>query len=510
MRAISADQLHSSLQDPVLQGISFLNEVMDRYPDAISFAPGAPHAHTFEDFDPSGCIARYQSYLRDELRLSPAQITKRLYQYGPARGLINELLAAALQVDQQISVRPQDLVVTVGAQEGMLLVLRALCRDAHDQVALVNPSFVGIRGAARLLDVATWPVSEAVGGDGVDCEALAKLCVDVRRRGERIRVLYVAPDFANPSGTQMSLAARHELLQLARAHDFFILEDNAYGFTAEKEEELPSLKALDQCGGIPTGRVIYLGTCAKICLPGVRVGFVVADQAVQREGREIGVLADELAALKSMVSVNTSPLCQAMVGGLILQNGGSLAAIGQRKAQLYRRNLKALLKALDRHLGMAAQAHGQEGIVIAGAVGGDLAGAVSSTSVDSSGRPRLCWNQPRGGFFVRMQLPIPVTEELLHVSASRYGVLWTPMNGFYLNDCGKNELRLSCSYLDPQQIDLGVQRLADFLRDPAVAALPASVALGTGASSPEATEHAVVSDAETTPAFGSLSHPQPL
>lgn len=451
MKAIAPDQLHSSLQDPALHGINFLNEIMDRYPEAISFAPGAPHSQTLEGFNAGACIARYEEYLRDEVGLSPAQINKRLHQYGPARGLINELLAKALQTDQQIRARPRDIVVTVGAQEGMFLVLRALCRDARDIVAVVNPSFVGIRGAARILDIRTQPVPETEDGQGLDTSAMAQLCIDARVRGERVRAIYVAPDFANPSGSLMTLTARQQLLQLADEHDFLILEDNAYGFTGELGSKLPTLKALDQRNLTPSGRVIYLGTCAKICLPGLRLGFVVADQPVFREDAEATVLADDIATLKSMVSVNTSPLCQAMVGGLILQHGGSLDAIGQRNAQLYRRNLKVLLDALQRHLGLSGR---------------------SEQPASYTHIPKLHWNQPHGGFFVRMQLPVPVTDALLHLSASRYGVLWTPMSVFHLDGGGQNELRLSCSYLDPQQIDAGVQRLAAFLRDPAVSALP--------------------------------------
>lgn len=445
LQPIALNQLHSSLEDPVLDGINFLNEVMDLYPTAISFAPGAPHAETLRGFDPAACIERYREHLRDVDGLAPAAIDKRLYQYGAARGLINDILAGALRIDQQIHARPRDIVVTVGAQEGMLLVLRALCRDPGDLLAVVNPSFIGIRGAARILDIPTLPIPEAADGRGVDAEALAQACIETRSQGRRVRALYVASDFANPSGTRMSLAARQELLRLADAHDFLILEDNAYGFTAEDAAALPTLKALDQRGPLSTGRVVYLGTCAKICLPGLRLGFVVADQPVRRGSGEAGVLAEELATIKSMVTVNTSPLCQAMVAGLILQHGGSLDAVGRSKAALYRRNLRVLLEALDRHLG-----------------------AEAGTA--------LHWNCPEGGFFVRMQLLVPVTPELVHLSARRHGVLWMPMSGFFLDGGGQNELRLSCSYLDPRQIDQGVQRLAAFLRDPDVGVLPAAAA----------------------------------
>ena len=69
------------------------------------------------------------------------------------------------------------------------------------------------------------------------------------------------------------------------------------------------------------------------------------------------------------------------------------------------------------------------------------------------------------GFFVRMRIPVPADVGLLELSASEYGVLWTPLSPFYLGHTGVYDLRLSCSCVDPDQIELGVVRLARFLRD---------------------------------------------
>jgi (S)-3,5-dihydroxyphenylglycine transaminase len=185
------------------------------------------------------------------------------------------------------------------------------------------------------------------------------------------------------------------------------------------------LKALDT-----EGRVIHIGTFAKICFPGARVGYVVADQRVGAGER---LLADELARLKSMVTVNTSPLSQAVIGGMLLEHGGSLAGLSARKSEFYRRSLSHLLAALDRHL--------------------------------PDGLPAgISWNRPEGGFFVRVRLPVPADLDLLETSSARYGVLWTPMAPFFLDSAGDFQLRLSCSYLDPDTIEEGVRRLADFLK----------------------------------------------
>lgn len=422
--------LHGALADPVFDSISFLNEIMDRYPRAISFAPGAPYAGFFDELDVAACLRRYTAYLADIKGRTPAQINKLLYQYGPARGVISELLAEALRQDEQIEVAPESVVVTVGCQEALLLVLRALCAGSGDALAVVNPCFAGIAGAARLLDMPIVAIDETP--DGIDFAALEQACRDARVQGGQVRALYVAPDFSNPSGAILGLDARHRLLALAAQEDFLLLEDNAYGFTAAPGHALPTLKALDR-----EQRVVYLGTCAKTCMPGVRVGFVVADQQVALGNGKTGLLADELATLKSMVTVNTSPICQAIVGGMLLEHGGSIAALSHGKAALYRDNLAYLLDALERHLG-------------------------------SGNHAAIRWNRPAGGFFVRVRIPAVADTRLLTYCAAEYGVLWTPMSFFHLGRAGDHELRLSCSYLDPQQIDEGVKRLARFLCDPRV------------------------------------------
>lgn len=424
--ALDRSHLHSSLTDPLLSAVEFLNEVMRRYPDAISFAPGAPHPDTYSDLDVERFIRRFLDHAGAEWGHTPSAARRLLYEYGPSRGLINGLVADLLRHDRQVHTSPEAVVITVGAQEAMLLVLRALIRGDDDLLAVADPCYVGMTGTARLLGVEVVPVAERE--HGPDLAALRAACRMARRSGRRVRACYVAPDFSNPGGNHMDLAHRRELLELAEAEDFLVIEDSVYGFTAAEDEELPCLKALDRgC------RVVHIGTFAKVCFPGARVGYVVADQPVRCEGARTTLLADELARLKTMVTVNTSPLSQAVVAGMLLEHGGSLAAVCRARSGLYRRNLAHLLDELD--------------------------------GLRDQGLPRgVEWNRPTGGFFVRMRLPIRVDDELLALSAAEYGVLWTPMAAFHLGSGGDRVLRLSCSYLDAEDITAGVARLGTFLR----------------------------------------------
>jgi DNA-binding transcriptional MocR family regulator len=421
--------LHGSLNDPLLDSMNFLNEVTGRYPDAISFAPGRPHEEHFDVATIADYLGAYTDHLRRDRGLDPAAVSRTLFQYGRTNGIIHELIAATLHNDEDLRVAPEALVVTVGCQEGMLLALRALIRDSGDVLLVSSPCYVGIAGAARILDVPMELVPE--GPDGPDPAAVRAACARVRASGRRPRALYVVPDFANPSGTNMSLTGRQHLLAAAAEQDLLILEDNPYGFFSRTGTTRPTLKRLD------TGqRVIYLGSFAKTCLPGARVGYVVADQRVRAPDGGVRLLADELSKIKSMTTVNTPSITQALVGGMLLRYGCRLRQANADRIALYRAKLETLLAALDRHF-------------------------------PEPGRARLGidWNRPDGGFFLVLTVPFTADDRALVRCAEQYQVLWTPMSYFYLDGGGANQLRLSCSYLPVSQIDEGIRRLRRFVTD---------------------------------------------
>ena len=421
------DEIHRSLRDPALDSINFLNEVIDQYPQAISFAPGAPFASLFDDLNVANYIERFEGYLAQEKFLSARQIKKLLFQYGPSKGVINDLIAKSLQIDENITTSAESVVMTVGCQEAIVLALRALFTSKSDILAVINPSFAGIMGAASILDIDKVPVNEL--GHSIDWRGLAHHCELAKQQGKKVKALYVAPDYSNPSGKVLSFQDRKKLLEYAQQYDFVILEDNAYGFTAESVVRMPTLKSLDV-----NRKVIYLGTCAKTCMPGIRIGFAVADQTVATKTGELSLLADVMATIKSMITVNTPPVCQAIVAGMLLENGGSLNQISDDKARLYRSNLTCLLDELDKELGPEKEAL------------------------------KIDWNVPDGGFFICMNLPIKADLALLKQSAQDYQVLWTPMSFFSLNELGSHQIRLSCSFVTHEQIKEGVKRLAQFLR----------------------------------------------
>ncbi|MEV8015627.1 PLP-dependent aminotransferase family protein [Streptomyces sp. NPDC086554] len=420
--------LHTSLDSPVIESMNFLNEVAQRFPKALSLAAGRPYEGFFDTADMHRHLRVFEEYLLSENDGDVTRTRRTLLQYGRTKGIIHGLIAKNLSVDENIEVDPESVVVTVGCQEALFLTLRALRRSEEDVLLAPMPCYVGATGAAELADMRVLPVKESA--DGIDLDDLVRVAEEAKAAGLRPRACYVVADFANPSGVSLSRDARESLLRLADEHDFLVLEDNPYGiFQATGIEPLPTLKSLDR-----DRRVVYLGSFAKTGLPGARIGFVVADQQVATAGGRSELFADQLAKIKSMLTVNTSPVAQAVIGGKLLENDCSLRAANVRETELYQGNLRHLVKELERNF-------------------------------PEGSRPEVTWNTPAGGFFVVVTVPFPVDDELLEHSARRHRVLWTPMHHFYGDGRPRRQIRLSFSYLSPGDISVGVDRLAEFIRE---------------------------------------------
>ncbi len=413
--------------------MNFLNEVTFRYPDAISFAPGRPYDGFFDTEQIFTYIRTYLDHLAAEGN-SPGQIRSALFQYGPTAGQIRELIARSLRDDENVDVPAESIVVTVGCQEAMLLVLRAVIAGPQDVFLVSSPCYVGITGAAKLLDIDVTEVEERE--NGFRCADLDAAIRAELARGRRPRAFYVVPDHSNPTGTTMPMETRHELLELASRHDILIVEDSPYRMVSPAPH-LPALKSLDQ-----QRRVIHLGSFSKTAFPGARVGFVVADQLVTGAAGHVSLLADALVKIKSMVTVNTPPVSQAVIAGMLLTCHGRVSELNVEAAAYYANAMKATLRRLDQCFPAERRA----------ALG-------------------VRWNEPEGGFFLTMRVPFTAGNKELTRSAEDFGVIWTPMSYFYPHGGGDRSIRLSISYLTEEDITDGIARLARFIeaeagRDP--------------------------------------------
>lgn len=416
--------------------MNFLNEVVLRYPRAVSFAPGRPAEQHFDVERSLEKAALYVDYRSAATGKPRGAVFADLGQYNRTNGIINDLVARQLALDEGIVADPAAIVVTCGAQEGMALLLLGLFEPGRDVLLASDPTYIGITGLAKIMGIGLRPIPS--GPDGLDPEAVAAAAREVRATGANPRAVYDIPDFNNPMGTRMPLAARRRLLDVAHEEGLLVIEDNPYGMFSYDGPPSPTLKSMDE-----RGDVIYMGSFSKTLYPGLRLGYLVCGQAaLPAGGGEPAALAEELSKVKSLTTVTTPPLLQAIAGGILLENGGSLKPLMEAKLPFYRANRNRMVTCLQERFG-------RDGL---------LAGSVA-------------WNRPEGGFFLTVDLPFEFTDEMLWSCARDYGVIVCPMPFFSVaSDAAgrtgrERQIRLSFSYVTPDEIEEGIARLARFVHD---------------------------------------------
>ncbi|WJY14206.1 PLP-dependent aminotransferase family protein [Pectobacteriaceae bacterium CE90] len=408
-----------------LNAMRFLNEVIERYPGAISFASGRPSEINAQPEKWSHYIALFSQYLADERQKSLEEIGKLLGQYGDTRGIINPLLARQLSQDEGITLPPEEILVTNGAQEGMVICLDTLFSPDRDVLLVTDPAYIGITGAARIKGIEV--VYIECDNEGPQLTALESSINRIVAAGKRACALYTIPDFSNPCGRTLSLVRRKALLSFCYAQGLLVLEDSPYRLFDYAQRQQPTLLALDN-----HGVVIHIGTFAKTLCPGVRIGYLACRTRVSR-GEKLTPLIDDMTRVKSFISVNTSPIAQAIVGGYLLENHCSLTGVMHEVKERYREKRDRLLQSL--------------------------------THFFSDGGGRLSWAIPEGGFFLNITLPCNLTMGDVERCAAEFGVIAVPTSMFSASDSYDNVLRLSFSYVENERIEEGVHRLSHFIAD---------------------------------------------
>lgn len=406
-----------------LSVMNFLNEAANQYPNAISFASGRPAESYFSLERWLTAISAFQEHAAMSAGHTLLQAGRRIAQYGPTAGVINALIARQLRIDERIECEAEQIIVTAGCQEALSLAVPALCRAPGEVMLARNPTYIGMTGAADFAGVEIVPVEVRTGETWE--QALGRIAAELRRTGKTPRGFYLTPDFDNPTGTVLTEAERRSIVAGCAEHRIVVLEDNPYGMFRFEGDAPPRMAALDD-----VGCVIYLATYSKTLCPAVRVGAAVVPKRLFGSAAASERLRAELSERKSFVTVNTSQVTQALVGGVLLTEGCTLAGLVQAPRSHYRRNRDALLDALD------------------GAFGG---------------REDIAWNRPEGGFFLRLSLPFEFGRQETAECAREQGVIVMPMTFFSLDSTRRHEVRLAFSNAEPAEIEAGVQRLARYV-----------------------------------------------
>lgn len=357
----------------------------------ISFASGLPNPLFFP-----GEILRSLSekILRDHPDLA--------LQYGPAEGItpLREWVAQEL-CRRGLNASVENVLITHGSQQAIDLVARAFL-NLGDDVALENPTYLAALQAFESYQVQYHPLP--MDEEGVIPESLEELL-----KTQKPKLLFLLPNFQNPTGLTLSLDRRKHIAELIKDHSLLLLEDDAYHDLRYEGEELPSLSALAE------GSACFLtGTFSKTIAPGLRVGWLYGPaNAIAR-----------ITHLKQITDLHTSTFAQYLV--LAFLEGGFLPDQVHRLRKAYCAQRNLLLSALQRWMS-----------------------------------PKVSWTRPSGGMFLLLSLPQGKSAEVLLNQTMKKGVLFVPGTHFYPRGGGENTLRLNFVSPQPEQIERGVRILAE-------------------------------------------------
>lgn len=371
-------------------------------PEIISFAGGLPDPETFPHEELAEIAA-------DELRGH----YRNVLQYGLSEGslTLRRVVINWLR-SQGLDLRMEQVLVTTASQQGLDLLAKAFI-DPGDVVFCGLPTYLGAIQAFNLFqtDMIGIPLEE----DGMDLYILEQRITEAIRAGKILKAIYVIPDFQNPAGITMSLAKRKRLLEIARREDLLIFEDNPYGQLRFAGEAVPSLRSMDT-----DGRVIMLLTLSKVLAAGLRLAFLFAD----------GDLMEVLVRMKQASDLCTSKLTQHLAARYIRDYGieDHLRLLRER----YHAKRDAMVAALEKYMPP------DEGI---------------------------SWTCPDGGLFLWVRLPEGVDTEEMFPHALEHKVAYIIGSAFHIDGSGRNTMRLSFSVTSEEEIEEGIKRLSQVVRE---------------------------------------------
>lgn len=381
-------------------------------PEVISLAGGLPAPELFPV---------------DELIEVSSEVLERegrqALQYSTTEGHLplRRLIAARMRNRLGCDVDAANVMITCGSQQGLDLTGKVLL-DEDDVVLCESPTYFAAINAFRsyLPRFVEVPTDD----DGMLIDELA-----ARLEAEpRAKLIYVVPDFQNPSGRCWSLARREALLEVAASHQVWVVEDAPYAELRFEGDPIAPLRALDR-----HGNVVFLGTFSKIFCPGLRIGWIAAPRS----------LFDVLVRAKQAMDLHTSTLGQRQLCAYLERH--DIDAQISRIRAVYRGRRDAMVRAIERYF-----------------------------------PAQVTHTEPHGGLFLWLELPPEVNARDLLARCLAHDVAFVPGGGCFPNGGHENTCRLNFSAVSEERIAEGIRRMAaalhELLGQPASQAKPTGVA----------------------------------
>jgi 2-aminoadipate transaminase len=379
---------------------------LTQQPDIISFAGGLPAPETFPV---------------EDLRIAADAVFRKYaakaLQYGTTEG-DNSLKAELIAYEARhgTSVASENLLITSASQQALDMIPKIFLNPGESVIA-GHPTYVGAIQAIQSYQGKIVGIPFSMDNDGFDMVELEKRYVRTQAGGERIKYIYVIPDFQNPTGICWSLEKRNALLEFSYREKLFIVEDAPYREIRFLGNPISSIYELDQKGR-NKGNVIGLKTFSKILAPGTRVGWVIARKDI----------ISKLVTAKQAMDLCTSPFTQLWLAEYL--STGKLEAVIANTCGVYREKRNFMVEMLEKFMPK---------------------------------RFDLRWTKPEGGLFLWISLPHYIDTDLMIIKAIEKKIAYVVGSAFYFDHPEHNSMRINFSYSSFQQIEDGVKRLADVI-----------------------------------------------
>lgn len=360
-------------------------------PEYISFGLGLPNADCFPT---------------EQLAVSANEVLLRQsdpLQYAPPTDALKRQIQRLMR-QRGVECRPSQIFLTAGAQQGINLLARLLL-DPGRTVLAEEVTYTGFLQALEpfqpnMLTVPTDPAA------GIDVDQVER----VLQSGERPACMYVIPSGHNPLGYTLSREKRRKLAELAEAYEVPIIEDDPYGFLTYDDSDMPAIRSFQ------SDWVFYVGSFSKILAPGLRLGWIIADEA----------MIEKLSIVKEATDINTATLTQRIAANFLQKD--EFTAHLRRLRQEYRSRRDCMAEQLSRQLGEAG-----------------------------------AWTVPSSGLFMWVRFPDSIdTMALFEESITTEKVTFFPGSVFAVNDSrsASSSVRLNFSFNHHDKIEEGIARLA--------------------------------------------------
>ena len=366
-------------------------------PDIISFAGGLPASELF----PVEEMKKVSVKVLDENG-------EEALQYSGSQGYLplRNHIAKRMNEKGKTNVKAEDILVTSGSQQALDFAGNVFL-DEGDIVLCESPSYLGALNAfkgykPRIMEVPT-------DKEGMITEGLEKIL----KENDRVKFIYVIPDFQNPTGVTWSLDRRKKFMEVVNKYEIPVIEDNPYGELRYEGEFLPALKSFDT-----KGLVIYLGTFSKIFCPGYRLGWTCASKDILQK----------FITCKENSDLQTS-------------------TIGQRELSKYIDDYD-----LDEHVEKIKSTYNKRRDLMLDCMKKEFPEGVSFT-------------HPHGGLFTWVKLPEKLNAQDLMKKCVENKVAYVPGGFFFPEGNKENYFRLNYSSSKEEKIVEGIKRLGDVLKE---------------------------------------------